>query len=141
VLTVHDVGRAHFPLFVVLHTLFPVALAAEVLALGARPGSLWPLWLGLLVGAQALRFSAQRALGDLWTARVWVTPGIAPVTRGPYRWLRHPGYAAVTIELLAGPLLFGAWRTALGASLFNLVALAIRIPLEERARAGAAARR
>jgi methyltransferase len=133
-----EVGRSHFPLFVALHTLYPLALAAEVLAFGARPGSLWLLWLALLVAAQALRVAAHRALGERWAARIWVVPGMEPVSRGVYGWLKHPSYVAVTIELAAGPLLFGAWRTALAASALNLVALAIRIPIEERALAEAA---
>lgn len=138
----YEVGRSHFPLFVVLHALYPVALAAEVLVLGARPGTLWPLWLALLAGAQALRVASHRALGERWTARVWVVPGQPPVTHGVYRWLRHPSYLAVTIELAAGSLLFGAWRTAIAASALNLVALAIRIPIEERAvQAGSGATR
>ena len=60
-------------------------------------------------------------------------PGEPPVTRGPYHWLRHPGYLAVALELLAAPLMFGAWRTALGATLADAAALAVRIPAEERA--------
>ena len=134
----YEVGRSHFPLFVILHAAYPVALVAEVLVLGARPGGVWPLWLALVLLAQALRVAAHRALGEGWTARVWVVPGMRPVTRGVYRWLRHPSYVAVTIELVAGSLLFGAWRTALAASALNLVALAIRIPIEERALAEAA---
>ena len=51
-------GQAHFPLFVVLHALWPVALAAEVLLGGARPGVLWPAWLALVVAAQGLRGAA-----------------------------------------------------------------------------------
>jgi methyltransferase len=129
----HEVGSAHFPLFVVLHALYPVALAAEVLALGARPGVLWPLWLALFAGSQALRAAVHGALGERWTVRVWVVPGLPPVSHGPYRWLRHPNYLAVAVELAAGALLLGAWRTALVASVLNLVALAIRIPVEERA--------
>ncbi len=135
----YEVGRAHFPLFVALHALYPVSLTAEVLVLGARPGSLWPLWLALFVGGQALRATVRRALGERWTVRVWVIPGLPPVSHGPFRWLRHPNYLAVTVEIAAGALLFGAWRTALAASALNLVALAIRIPLEERALARAAA--
>jgi len=137
----HEVGRSHFPLFVLLHALYPVALAAEVLAFGTRPGSLWPLWLALLALAQALRVAAHRDLGERWTARIWVVPGAQRVTHGVYAWLRHPSYVAVTIDLAAGPLLFGAWRTALAASALNLVALAVRIPIEERALAETDARR
>jgi methyltransferase len=126
-------GRSHFALFVVLHALWPVALALEVLVLGARPGPSWPLWLLALGVAQALRFSAIRALGERWTVRVMVLPGVPLVRRGPYRFMRHPNYVAVLIELIAAPLLFGAWRTAIAATALNLVALAIRVRVEERA--------
>jgi methyltransferase len=126
-------GAGHFPLFVALHALFPAALAAEVLWGGARPGALWPMWLGLVLAAQGLRVAVQHALGERWTVRVLVVPGLPLVTRGPYRFLRHPNYLAASIELLAGAALFGAWRTAIAATALNAVALAIRIPVEERA--------
>jgi len=132
-------GREHFPLLVVLHALFPLALSAEVLALHARPGALTPLWVALWLAAQGLRWSAMRALGEHWNIRVLVLPGAPLVRRGPYRWLRHPNYLAVAIELLAAPLMFGAWRTALAFSAANLLALRVRIRCEEAALAGAVA--
>jgi len=137
----YEVGRTHFPLFVALHALYPVALAVEVLALGARPARLWPLWLALFAAAQVLRVAVREALGERWTVRVYVVPGLLPVTRGPYRWLKHPNYVAVAFELAAGALLFGAWRTALAATALYFVALAIRLPVERQAlTAGAAGR-
>jgi methyltransferase len=126
-------GRGHFPAFVVLHTLFPIALVAEVWLLGARPGPLWPLWALLFLAAQALRFAAIRALGEHWNVRVWVTPGMERVRRGPYRFLKHPNYLAVALELVTAPMMFGAWRTALLTTVINLTLLGIRLPVEERA--------
>ena len=126
-------GREHFPWFVVLHTLYPIALAAEALARGGRPVAAWPLWLDLFVLAQALRLWAMRSLGAHWNVRVWVVPGTAPIRRGPYRWLRHPNYVAVIVELIAGPMLFGAWRTAIAFSVMNAVLLRARIRVEEAA--------
>lgn len=126
-------GRGHYPLLVLLHALFPIALVAEVLVLHARPGRLAPLWITLLLATQGLRYAAMRALGERWTTRVLVLPGTPLVDAGPYRWLRHPNYVAVVIEFLAAPLLFGAWRTALVFSLANLLALRVRIRCEERA--------
>jgi methyltransferase len=126
-------GRGHFPLLVLVHTAFPLALAAEVLLGGVRPGPLGPLWAALWVAAQALRYAAIRALGERWNVRIWVVPGAPLVRRGPYRWMPHPNYLAVVIELLSAPLIFGAWRTALGISLLNLLALRVRIHAEERA--------
>ena len=128
-----EYGAAHFPWFVLFHTAYPVALAAEVLIVGARPGSDWPLWLLVFAAGQALRFAAIRALGEYWNVRIWVVPGMERVRRGPYRFLPHPNYVAVALELLAGALVFGAWRTALGATLVNLVLMRIRIRAEERA--------
>ena len=130
-------GAGHFPLLVLVHALYPAALFSEVVALGARPGPLWPAWLGLWLAAQALRYSAIRALGERWNVRVLVVPGMPPVRQGPYRWMAHPNYVAVAVELIAGPLLFGAWRTAAGISMLNLVALSIRIQAEEAALAAA----
>ena len=123
-------GAGHFPLIVLVHVLYPLALAFEVLRLGARPGPLWPLWLALWVGAQALRYAAIRALGDRWNVRILVLPGAPLVQRGPYRWLRHPNYLAVAVELVAGPMIFGAWWTALLISALDAVALWLRIRAE-----------
>jgi methyltransferase len=128
-----EYGRAHYPWFVALHVLFPLALVAEVLAAGARPGQLWGLWLGVFLVAQGLRFAVIRTLGVFWTVRVLVVPGMTPIRRGPYRWLRHPNYLAVALEFFSGAQLFGAWRTAIAATAIYLVLIRLRIPVEERA--------
>ena len=137
-----EYGARHFPLIVALHSIYPVALVAEIWR-GARPGASWSLWLALWLVAQALRFASMHALGERWTARIVVVPGEPLVRSGVYRWLPHPSYLAVAIEFLAAPLVFGAWRTALGSSILNALLLAVRIPAEERAlrAAGTAARR
>ncbi|MGH7724077.1 MAG: isoprenylcysteine carboxyl methyltransferase family protein [Candidatus Eiseniibacteriota bacterium] len=132
-------GRGHFLLLVALHALWPLCLTLEVLALGARIPSSWPIWLALFALGQFLRLWAIRTLGPFWTVRVWVVPGTTPVRRGPYRYLRHPNYLGVALELLAAPLFFGAWRTAVFATLANVLVLAIRIRVEERALAWGAA--
>jgi len=116
-----------------MHVLFPIALSAEVLLLGTRPNALAPLWLMLWLGAQLLRWSSMQALGERWSTRVLVLPGAPLVQTGPYRWLRHPNYVAVVIELFSAPLMFGAWRTALVFTMANAVALFLRIRCEERA--------
>jgi methyltransferase len=128
-----EYGREHFPALVVMHALFPVALIAEVLLLGARPARLAPLWIALFAAAQLLRFACMRALGERWTTRVIVLEGAPLVHSGPYRWLRHPNYLAVATELLSAPLMFGAWRTAAVFTVANAFALRVRIRCEERA--------
>lgn len=119
---------------VTLHCLFFVSSVAEVLLLErqALPAVSW-VALGVAIGSQGLRHWAIRTLGDRWNLRVVVVPGEAPIRSGPYRWLRHPNYLAVALELLAIPLLHGAVGTAIAFSLANAVLLSRRIRLEERA--------
>ena len=129
-------GANHFPLLVLVHVMFPVMLVMEVLVLGARPGPFWTVWLGVWLAAQALRYAAVRALGERWTVGIWVVPGASLVRRGPYRLIPHPNYLAVVAELLAAPMMFGAWRAAITIGAINLLALSIRIRAEERALRG-----
>ncbi|MEO7868633.1 MAG: isoprenylcysteine carboxylmethyltransferase family protein, partial [Candidatus Eisenbacteria bacterium] len=87
-----EYGAAHFPLLVIVHVLFPVALVMEVVVLGAHPGSWWPVWLTLWCLAQSLRYWAVLTLGERWNVRILILPGLAPVRRGPYAYLNHPNY-------------------------------------------------
>lgn len=129
-----EVGYSHYPWMVAVHAAFLIACVLEVWLLD-RPW-LPPLgiaMLGLLVGAAALRYWVIATLGERWSTRVVLVPGEALVTTGPFRWLRHPNYLAVAVELVALPLVHTAWVTA---SLFggaNLLLLAHRIRAEERA--------
>ena len=128
-----EVESGQFPWLVLLHVLFPLSLAAEVMFAGSRPGRFWPVWLGVVLAAQALRLATMRTLGVRWSVHIWVVPDLPLVTGGPYRLFRHPNYLAVAAELPAAALLFGAWRTAAIFTVFNLAALRARIRAEERA--------
>ena len=125
-------GERHFPYMALIHTLFLLSCAYE----GAQrpfPGAVGYL---ALVGAalsQALRYWAIATLGPRWNVRVLVVPGEMPISDGPYRYLRHPNYAAVIAEMLFVPLIHGAWVTALLFSALNAVILTVRIRVENRA--------
>ncbi len=129
-----EVGRDHLGWMRALHTTFFIACALEVLllhrAFDARLGL--PM-LALAGTAQALRYWSIATLGSRWNVRVIVVPGAPVVTTGPYRWLRHPNYAAVIAEGIAIPLVHGAWLTALGFTLANAWLLRTRIHVEEQA--------
>ena len=129
-----EAGRGHYPVMVAFHTLFLVSCGLEVV-FGHRPfpGLLGWAALAVALAAQALRYWAVAALGVRWNTRVIVWPGLAPVTAGPYRFLRHPNYLAVVLEVLAVPLIHGAWITALVFSAGNALLLRVRIRAEEQA--------
>jgi methyltransferase len=129
-----ETGRGHYPVMVIFHASFLVAAAVEPIVLPRA----WPLAaaipaLLLALAAQALRWWAVATLGARWSTRIVVPPGSTPVTGGPYRFLRHPNYVAVALELAAVPLIGGALLTCAVASLGNALLLTARIPAEERA--------
>lgn len=129
-----EVGRRHFPYMVAIHTAFLVACPLEVF-LAERPfiptlG--WPM-LALVAATMALRYWAIATLGDRWNTRVLCVPGEPLVTSGPYRRFRHPNYVAVTVELVALPLVHGAWWTAVVFSIANAAILRVRLRVENEA--------
>lgn len=130
----YEVGRGHYPVMVVLHTGVLVACVAEPWLLGRPflPHLGWPM-LALVTATMTLRWWVIATLGERWTTTVWVVPGETPVTGGPFRWLRHPNYLAVAVELVALPLVHTAWLTAALFGGANLWLLAHRIRVEERA--------
>ncbi len=124
----------HYPLIVALHVAWIAAMTVESFARGPSLGWLWPVWLGVFVLAQLGRYWAISSLGPYWNTRILIVPGGSRVRRGPYRFLNHPNYVVVALELLAGPLIFGAWTTAIVFSLLNAaLLLTVRIPAETRA--------
>lgn len=127
-------GQGHYRFMTVFHTLFLVACVAEPWLLARPFVAPWGwLALALSLGAQLLRYWAITTLGQRWNTRVIVLPEWEPVTGGPYRFFRHPNYAAVVLELAVLPLVHGAWLTALVFSLVNAALLRVRISVEERA--------
>lgn len=124
-------GQEHYPLFFVLHPSWMLFTLLE----GRRSGGgvNWPA-LALFVLAQPLRYWVIRTLGRYWNTRILIVPGGERVTGGPFRYLRHPNYAVVALEIASAPLAVGAWRTALAYTVLNAaLLLLIRLPAEERA--------
>jgi len=130
-----EYGKGHFPPMVALHTGLLLACLAEVWW-GGRPFIPWLGWpmLVLVLASQGLRWWCIAALGPRWNTRVIIVRDLPLVTRGPYRWLKHPNYIAVVVEGFALPLVHTAWITAIAFTVLNAVLLlAVRIPCENRA--------
>jgi methyltransferase len=121
-----------FLMMVSLHV--GVLAGALVEPLVTRPAV--PLWLGLtaaagVIGANVLRLAAIHSLGEHWNVRVIDSTALGVVRSGPYRFVRHPNYVAVFLELLLLPLVQGAWLTAVLGSVLHVFVLRRRILLEE----------
>jgi len=127
-----EFGAAHYPLIVALHTFWLLGLWM----LGHGSG-VDPLWLAIFVGLQAGRLWVIASLGRRWTTRVIVLPGTRAVARGPYRWLSHPNYLIVALEIAVVPLALGLPAFAVAFTLANAALLGLRIRVESRALAWA----
>lgn len=82
---------------------------------------------------QALRVAAMSALGRRWSVKIFTLRDAPPVTGGIFRFMRHPNYLGVILEIASLPLLGGAYATAIVASILNGALLVARIRAEERA--------
>ena len=124
----------HYPWMVAMHSAWIFAMFFESLARESQLGPFWFIWLSIFVLAQFGRYWAISSLGPYWNTRILIVPGATLVRRGPYKFIPHPNYVVVALELLTGPLIFGASITAIVWTILNaIMLLGVRIPAEERA--------
>lgn len=129
-----EFGSGHYPIMVALHTSLLVAALTEVWWRDPRPiPALTAVSLLLLAGTMSLRYWVIGTLGHRWNTRVIVLPEGQVVTGGPFRFLRHPNYLAVAIEVAVLPLVHAAFITAVVFSVANAALLRVRIRVEEDA--------
>jgi methyltransferase len=121
-------GARHYPLFFIVHGGW---WAAMWIVIPSDASPVWPL-LGVFFFLQFARVWTIASLGRYWTTRLITLPSAPLVRAGPYRWMRHPNYVIVMLEIAVLPLAFGAWEIALVFSIANGFLLAHRIRMEER---------
>jgi methyltransferase len=128
--------KIHEPWFrwmVLLHTAMLLCAALEVVAL-RRPflPVLAAAMLAVFLAANALRWWVIRTLGEHWNVQVMDSVRFGVVASGPFRFVRHPNYAAVFAEMLVLPLIHTAWLTAFVGTVVHVGVLARRLSTEER---------
>ena len=87
----------------------------------------------MLGGAKLLKFWVMATLRDRWTFKVLVPKDAPLVTAGPYRFVNHPNYVAVILELAAVALALSAPVTGLASVLLFVWILRRRMAVEDRA--------
>jgi isoprenylcysteine carboxyl methyltransferase (ICMT) family protein YpbQ len=96
-------------------------------------------WLTLILGVVCafasfgIRRQAIAALGRFWSLHVEIRENHEFVRSGPFRWMRHPAYFTMILELLSVALILQAWFTFLFAALVFVPTLFYRVHLEEQA--------
>lgn len=122
-----EIAPGHYPFIVALHTawlgvLWVVGWNQEVSG----------VWLTAYLALQLFRLWILASLGQRWTTRIIVFDEPL-VRRGPYRFLRHPNYLLVVLEIAVVPLALGLPWLAVIFSLLNAGVLLVRIRAEDRA--------
>lgn len=123
----------HYRWMVALYAGVLIGAALEVILL-PRPFITWLAFPAavLFVMATLLRWWTIRTLGIHWNTEVVDSAHLGVVTDGPFRWIRHPNYLGVFVELIALPLIHTAWMTAVFAALGDIFVLGNRLRIEER---------
>ena len=122
-----------YKFIVLMHIAFFVSLIGEYYIFGRALNHYWQPLLILFILTQILRYWSIGSLGYYWNTKILITPGSALINTGPYRYLKHPNYLAVTIEIAVIPLFFSCYITAVLFSLLNFILLRRRIQIEENA--------
>ncbi|MFJ8237772.1 isoprenylcysteine carboxyl methyltransferase family protein [Ureibacillus sp. NPDC094379] len=129
----YEVGASHYPIMILLHVSFFISLIIEVLLVDRPLSPIFLLLFIIFLGTQALRIWCLSTLGEYWNTKIIILPGANVVKKGPYKYIRHPNYLVVCIEILLLPTMFQAYFTAIIFTLLNFIMLSVRIPMEEKA--------
>ena len=129
---VRKIPEPHFRWMVFLHGAVLVCAGLEVLLLHRPliPALAIPM-AALFVLANLLRWWVIRTLAGHWNVEVMESSRASVVSSGPYRWVRHPNYVAVVLEIFSLPMIHTAWITAIVGTLGDLEILRRRIRVED----------
>lgn len=126
------VREPHYPYLVLFHAGILVAAGAEVLFLH-RPliPALAVSMFILFILSNAIRYWVIYLLAGLWNVQIMDSSRIGIVTTGPYRWVRHPNYTGVILEVFSLPMIHTAWITAIVGTVGYMEILRRRLKIED----------
>ena len=128
-----DNDKPPFRWLVLVHTAVLIGAALEVVFL-RRPfiPLLAAVMFAVFIAANLVRLWVIITMGRHWNVQVMNSTSLGVITSGPFRFVRHPNYAAVFAEMFSLPLIHTAWLTALLGCIGYVAAIAQRISVEER---------
>jgi len=123
-----------FRLFMISGLIVLVGGIAEYIWRGLVP-NWWLVGVGvvLAVASFAIRRAAIAALGKFWSLHVEMRDNHEFVTSGPFKYVRHPTYFSMILELSSVALILVAPFAAIVAFIVFIPALRLRLRLEEKA--------
>ncbi|MCR2820186.1 isoprenylcysteine carboxyl methyltransferase family protein [Lederbergia panacisoli] len=128
-----EYGQNHYSLMVLMHTGFFLCLILEYVTRKPLLNTFWLVFLIIFLIVQIARMWVIATLGKFWNTKIIVLPRTNVVKKGPFKYVKHPNYIIVTIELFVIPMIFNLYITALLFFIMNQIILRVRIPIEEKA--------
>ncbi|MCM3762063.1 isoprenylcysteine carboxyl methyltransferase family protein [Alkalihalobacillus oceani] len=129
----YEVAGEHYKGIIAVHGFFFISLLIEITITKQSWTGASALPFALFLLAQLGRVWALSSLGRYWNTRIMIIPGANVVAKGPYKYVRHPNYVIVVLEIAVLPLIFQAYWTAILFTVLNAAVLSVRIKKEEAA--------
>lgn len=126
-----EYGEKHYKLIVALHVLFFVSLIIEYSLQAAHTFN--ELYVILFLLIISIKGWVITSLVKYWNTKILRVPNAPLVKKGPYKYIKHPNYLIVIIEIIVIPLIFNLYYTAILFSILNAIVLTIRIREENQA--------
>jgi protein-S-isoprenylcysteine O-methyltransferase Ste14 len=131
--TTADKGsRLYIRIAAVVGVVGAIVLTRNISSARVSPDVAWVglvlFWCGL-----ALRYWSFRTLGRYFTFTVQTSADQPVITDGPYRFVRHPSYAAILLMVIGVGLFIGSWWAAAWLTASVFCGLLLRIRVEEGA--------
>ncbi|QKE71920.1 hypothetical protein HPK19_03475 [Arthrobacter citreus] len=128
-----EFGQAHYKYFIILHSMFFLSIFIENYFIPYVEMEFFTFLLILFIILQLARVWVISTLGERWNTKIIILPNEKLVKDGLYKYIKHPNYIIVTIELLVIPIMFHAYITTVVFSISNLMLLKVRIREENKA--------
>ncbi len=126
-----EYGQKHYLYIIILHVLFFVSLIIEYTQKQNIDFSVPFLICYFLL--LAFKVWIIVSLGKYWNTKIYRIPNAPLIKKGLYRFIKHPNYMVVIIEIALIPFIFHLYFTAILFTILNLVMLAVRINVEDKA--------
>jgi methyltransferase len=123
-----EYGKEHYPYMVSMHTLFIISLIAEYVYRGSSEVNYYLIALFFIL--ILIKIIVISTLGNYWNTKIYKVPGTRPVATGIYKYIKHPNYVIVVLEIAIIPLAFHLYYTAIIFTILNALMLTVRIKKE-----------
>lgn len=129
-----EYGNEHYKYIVLQHIMFFISMFIEYnfKERHLEFSVINYLFLLIFILMQVMRFWVLISLGKYWNTKILRIPGSQLVSKGPYRFFKHPNYIIVCCEIIAIPMIFDLYITAVVFTFLNAFVLAVRIKEENK---------